>query len=227
MSNWKEYTLDDIAVVHNQTRIPLSKMERNTRKGNYPYYGASGIIDYVNDFLFDGEFVLISEDGENLKSRKTPIAFKASGKFWVNNHAHILQGKKPFLNDIIVLYFACLDLNSYITGAVQPKLNKENLLSIPIMLPEDENEQKAIASVLSSFDDKIDLLHRQNKTLEAMAETLFRQWFVEEAEENWEEGCLGDVLELIYGKGLKKEIRSGNGFPVVGSSGIVDYHSDF
>ena len=88
-------------------------------------------------------------------------------------------------------------------------------------------EQRAIASVLSSLDDKIDLLHRQNKTLEAMAETLFRQWFVEEADEDWEEGCLGDVIELVYGKGLKKEIRTGTGYPVIGSSGVVGYHSDF
>ena len=88
-------------------------------------------------------------------------------------------------------------------------------------------EQKAIATVLSSLDDKIDLLHRQNKTLEAMAETLFRQWFVEEAQEDWEEGCLGDIIELVYGKGLKKEIRTGTGYPVIGSSGVVGYHSEF
>jgi type I restriction enzyme S subunit len=88
-------------------------------------------------------------------------------------------------------------------------------------------EQKAIASVLSSLDDKIDLLHRQNKTLEAMAETLFRQWFVEEAQEDWVDGCLGDVIELVYGKGLKKEIRTGTGYPVIGSSGVVGYHSEF
>ncbi len=88
-------------------------------------------------------------------------------------------------------------------------------------------EQQAIAEVLSSLDDKIDLLHRQNKTLEAMAETLFRQWFVEEAEESWKTGKLGDVLELVYGKGLKEEIRTGTGFPVVGSSGVVGYHLEF
>lgn len=81
--------------------------------------------------------------------------------------------------------------------------------------------------MLSSLDDKIDLLHRQNSTLEALAETLFRQWFVEEAQEDWEEGSLGDVIELVYGKGLKKEIRTGAGYPVIGSSGIVGYHSEF
>jgi type I restriction enzyme S subunit len=88
-------------------------------------------------------------------------------------------------------------------------------------------EQIAITSTLSSLDNKIDLLHRQNKTLEALAETLFRQWFVEEAEEGWGTGKLGDVLELLYGKGLKEEIRTGKGFPVIGSSGVVGFHSEF
>jgi type I restriction enzyme S subunit len=195
MSKWKEYSILDFAEIHNQSRVPLSKMQRAEKQGIYPYYGASGIIDFVDGYLFDGEFVLISEDGENLKSRQTPIAFKANGQFWVNNHAHILKGYKPFHNDLMIYYFQNMDLNPYITGAVQPKLNKANLLSIPICLPEDETEQKAIASVLFSLDDKIDLLHHQNKTLEAIAETLFRQWFIEEAKEDWEEKILFDISE--------------------------------
>ncbi|MBT3675440.1 MAG: restriction endonuclease subunit S [Candidatus Marinimicrobia bacterium] len=199
MSEWREFRLEDFVDIHNQIRIPLSKMERSKKQGIYPYYGASGVIDCVDDYLFDGEFVLVSEDGENLKSRKTPIAFKASGKFWVNNHAHIIKGKKGFHNNLIIYYLQNLDLHEYITGAVQPKLNKANLLSIPLCLPEDENEQKAIAEVLSSLDDKIDLLHSQNKTLEQMAETLFRQWFVEEAQEDWEEGVLDDILTVKGG----------------------------
>lgn len=197
MSEWKEYTVLDFAEIHNKTRIPLSKMQRVERRGTFPYYGASGIIDYVDDYLFDGSFILISEDGENLKSRNTPIAFEAKGKFWVNNHAHILKGKKPFYNKLLIYYFQNLDLKEFITGAVQPKLNKANLLSIPIFLPNNELEQRAIASILSSLDDKIDLLHRQNKTLEAMAETLFREWFVEGAQEEWEELKVRDIANHI------------------------------
>lgn len=199
MSEWKEYVLEDVAEVLNHKRIPLNSMERAKKQGSYPYYGASGIIDYVDDYIFDGEYVLISEDGENLKSRQTPIAFIAEGKFWVNNHAHIIQGKKKFLNRLIVYYFQNVDLNPYLTGAVQPKLNKAALTSIPMHLPEDENEQKSIASILSSLDDKIDLLHRQNKTLEQLAETLFRQWFVEEAGEDWEVGTLGEIISVKGG----------------------------
>jgi type I restriction enzyme, S subunit len=195
MNEWKEFTILDFAEIHNENRVPLSKMERVGRQGIFPYYGASGIIDHVNDFLFEGEFVLISEDGENLKSRRTPIAFKANGKFWVNNHAHILKGKKDFHNNLLIYYFQNLDLNPFITGAVQPKLNKANLLSIPMYLPKDEIKQKAIAYVLSSLDDKINLLYRQNKTLEAIAQTLFRQWLVEEAKEDWEEKPLSCIAE--------------------------------
>ncbi|GAB6158817.1 hypothetical protein JCM39194_20170 [Desulfotomaculum varum] len=180
MRDWIETRLDSIAELLNHKRVPLNSIEREKRKGKYPYYGASGIVDYIDDYIFDGEYVLIAEDGENLNSRKTPIAFKVNGKFWVNNHAHILQGHSEFINDYIVYYFAALDLAPYITGAVQPKLSKESLLSIPIMLPKDQNELESIIQVLRSLDDKIDLLHRNNQTLEALAETFFRQWFEEE-----------------------------------------------
>jgi type I restriction enzyme S subunit len=122
------------------------------------------------------------------------------------------------------------DFHIYTSGSAQPQLPIKDLVEIPILLP-PLPEQKAIAAVLSSLDDKIDFLQRQNKTLEAMAETLFRQWFVEPCKnglpEGWREGKLGDVIELYYGKALKTEERTGIGYPVVGSSGIMDYHSEF
>jgi type I restriction enzyme S subunit len=176
--NWKTYRLGDIAEVLNTKRIPLNSRQRAQRSGAIPYYGASGIVDYIDDFLFEGEHVLISEDGENLRSRKTPIAFKANGKFWVNNHAHILKGNDSFLNDWIVYYIANLDINPYISGAVQPKLNKGALLSIPIVMPELE-EVKAIANILSALDDKIENNLAMNKTLEDMAMALYKHWFVD------------------------------------------------
>ena len=200
MNEWKEFLIEDLAEFCNAKRVPLSSMQRQQLQGSYPYYGASGIVDYVNDYIFEGSHVLISEDGENLKSRNTPIAFEASGKFWVNNHAHILKAKEQHLTKILIHYFAQLDLSPYLTGAVQPKLNKATLSKIPLYLPSSIAEQKAIASVLSSLDDKIDLLHRQNKTLEAMAETLFRQWFIEEAKEDWEIFQLQDLAKLQIGR---------------------------
>ena len=200
MSEWKEFFIEDLADFCNSKRIPLSSMQRAGKKGHYPYYGASGIVDYVDEYIFDGSYILISEDGENLKTRKTPIAFEASGQFWVNNHAHILKAKKPFLTKLIILYFSQLDLSPYLTGAVQPKLNKASLGKIPLFLPSCEKEQQAIASVLSVLDDKIDLLQRQNQTLEQMAATLFRQWFIEEAKEDWESYYLEDLAHIYIGR---------------------------
>ena len=198
MSEWKEYKLGDIAEILDFKRKPLSSMERSTRKGIYPYYGASGIIDNIDDFIFEGEHVLISEDGENLRTRQTPIAFLANGKFWVNNHAHIVKSDSVH-NRLICYYFAQLDLNPYITGAVQPKLSQDSLNKIPIYLPTSIDERKRIVGVLSSLDDKIDLLNRENVTLEALAETLFRHYFIENTNPDWAEGKLGDILSIKGG----------------------------
>jgi len=198
MSEWKEYKIKDIAEILDFKRKPLSSMERAKRKGQYPYYGASGIIDYLDDYIFEGEHVLISEDGENLRSRQTPIAFLADGQFWVNNHAHIIKSDYVH-NRLICYYFANLDMHPFITGAVQPKLSQDSLCRIPIYLPKSIGEREKMVSILSSLDDKIDLLNRENATLEAMAETLFRQWFIEEAKEEWEDVPLGDVIKTTSG----------------------------
>ena len=222
MNEWKEFLIEDLAEFCNAKRVPLSSMQRQQLQGSYPYYGASGIVDYVNDYIFEGSHVLISEDGENLKSRNTPIAFEASGKFWVNNHAHILKAKEQHLTKILIHYFAQLDLSPYLTGAVQPKLNKATLSKIPLYLPSSIAEQKAIASVLSSLDDKIDLLHRQNKTLEAMAETLFRQWFIEEAKEDWVQGKVEDIFVLQRGYDLPSSKRIKGDYPLYAASGLND-----
>jgi type I restriction enzyme S subunit len=210
-----ECRLDDIAEIHNHKRRPLNSRERENMQGQYPYYGASGIFDYLNDYIFDGEYVLISEDGENLKSRKTPIAFKVDGKFWVNNHTHIVKGKEALINEFIVYYFANLDLNPYVTGAVQPKLNKENLLSIPIYMPKKPEIRNQFVAVLKSIDDKIENNLATNQTLEEIARTLFKEWFVNfnypnadgnlkhsefgEIPESWSIGTLGDIYKTTSG----------------------------
>ena len=221
MNEWKEYKLGEISEILDYKRKPLSSMERSSRKGGYPYYGASGIIDSIDDYIFDGEHVLISEDGENLRTRQTPIAFLAYGKFWVNNHAHIL--KADYVHSrLICYYFAQLDLNPYITGAVQPKLSQDSLNRIPLFLPTSINEREKIVSILSSLDDKIDLLRRENATLEQMAETLFRQWFVVEAKEEWEDVLLGNLIDIGSGKGLQRSDFVENGlYSVLGANGDI------
>ena len=229
MSEWKEYKLGEIAEILDFKRIPLSSMERANKKGQYPYYGASGIIDYLDDYIFEGEHVLISEDGENLRSRQTPIAFLADGKFWVNNHAHIV--KSDYIhNRLICYYFANLDLNPYITGAVQPKLSQNTLNRIPLFLPESLDDRREIVSILSSLDDKMDLLNRENATLEAMAETLFRQWFIEEAKEDWEEVEFGEAINVYdsrrkpLSKMERDKMKNGKPlYPYYGAAEIMDY----
>ena len=116
-----------------------------------PYFGASGIVDYVKDFIFNGDYLLISEDGANLNARVTPIAFSISGKSWVNNHAHVLKFENEYTRKYIELYLNSIDLSNYITGAAQPKLNQANLNKIYIPLP-SVKEQKRIVSILCHFD---------------------------------------------------------------------------
>lgn len=162
----------------NAKRKPLSSKERENKSGIYPYYGASDIVDYIDEYIFNGTYLLISEDGENLKSRKTPIAFIANGKFWVNNHAHIVEGKDDETIDYLKYYFSQLDLSPYITGAVQPKLSKGVLEKIEIDFPSYEI-RKSINQILGLLDDKIQLNTQTNQTLEQIAQAIFKSWFVD------------------------------------------------
>ena len=123
----------------------------NRMKGIYPYYGASGIVDYVKDYVFDGNFLLVSEDGANLLARVTPIAFSISGKNWVNNHAHVLKFHDLYMQKYVEFYLNFLDLQSVISGAAQPKLTKNSLDKIKIPVP-DEVVLKRIVSTLERFD---------------------------------------------------------------------------
>jgi len=177
-SNWPLKKISDVAYFRNNKRIPLKSLDRAKRQGDFPYYGASGVVDHIDDYKFDGSYLLISEDGENLRTRKTPIAFQAHGKFWVNNHAHILEEKEEGIIDYLEYYFSILDLTPYITGAVQPKLNKANLDTIEIPIP-PLDERKSINRTLNHLRDKISVNTQTNKTLEAIAQALFKSWFVD------------------------------------------------
>ena len=112
-SEWKEYKLEDLIINYNSKRKPLSSRERENRKGIYPYYGAQGIIDYLDDYIFDGEYLLIAEDGNNLKERNEDIARIAKGKFWVNNHAHIITNNELSDMRFLKYYINTLDISAY------------------------------------------------------------------------------------------------------------------
>ena len=147
--NFQTKTLDQISNNCDSQRKPITGNKRNA--GIIPYYGASGIVDYVEDYLFDGDYLLVSEDGANLIARKTPIAFSISGKTWVNNHAHILQFNNRNTMRFVEIYLNSIDLSSYITGAAQPKLNQQNLNKIPIPYPPLEVQER-IVNVLDNFE---------------------------------------------------------------------------
>ncbi len=178
MNGWRECSLGELIDIFDNVRVPLSAAQRVSRKGTYPYYGAQGIIDYIDDYLFDGRYLLVPEDGENLNSRKLPIAYFAEGKFWVNNHAHIIKGKEGVTDDVFLKHaLSALDISGYITGAAQPKLTQANLRRISISVPPVET-QRRIASILGAYDDLIEVNRRRVKVLEEMARGLFEEWFV-------------------------------------------------
>ena len=142
-------TLEDIAENCDSMRKPVTSGKREA--GEYPYYGASGIVDYVKDYIFDGDYLLVSEDGANLLARSTPIAFSISGKNWVNNHAHVLKFDCYETRRFVEFYLNSIDLAPYISGGAQPKLNQKNLNRIEIPLPSQER-QKYIVDILDRFD---------------------------------------------------------------------------
>tara|TARA_R110001583_G_scaffold193591_1_gene362349 strand:+ start:346 stop:1551 length:1206 start_codon:yes stop_codon:yes gene_type:complete len=144
---WK--TLGDLAENLDSMRKPVTSGLREA--GEIPYYGASGIVDYVKDYIFDGDFLLVSEDGANLLARNTPIAFSVCGKSWVNNHAHILKFNTYAERRYVEYYLNSIDLTPYISGAAQPKLNQKNLNSIKIPNPSPE-EKARIVAILDKFD---------------------------------------------------------------------------
>jgi len=143
-------------------RKPVTKLGRTN--GQYPYYGASGIVDYVKDFIFDGDYLLISEDGANLLARSTPIAFSITGRVWVNNHAHILKFEEKTTQKLIELYINSIDISEYVSGAAQPKLNQKSLNSIKIPLPPLAIQKQLVAKA----EEEEKIIEANKKLIEIM-----------------------------------------------------------
>lgn len=143
--DWKEIPFGDVIEIFDSKRKPLSKMERDKMKNGtifYPYYGAAEIMDYIDSYLFDGEFILMGEDGTVKTDDGYPILQYVSGKFWPNNHAHVLKAKPPYNNCFIWNYLKTTNIEYIVTGAVQPKINQANLLSLPFYkYPDDLLEE--------------------------------------------------------------------------------------
>ena len=156
MVEWKK--LGEICTNLDFKRKPITSAKRVA--GIYPYYGASGIVDYVENYIFDGDYLLVSEDGANLLARTSPIAFSIKGKNWVNNHAHVLEFKNLTTQKFVEVYLNMIDLSPWINGAAQPKLNQANLSIIDIPFP-PLSEQNRIVGILDTFTASIENLKEQ------------------------------------------------------------------
>ncbi|MFA6545460.1 MAG: restriction endonuclease subunit S [Limisphaerales bacterium] len=168
-SSWTWVRFGEIMVNRDGERIPVSKEERATKAKTYDYYGASGVIDKIDGYLFDKPLLLIGEDGANLINRSTPIAFIARGKYWVNNHAHVLDGISEDFLRYIELHTNAINLESYVTGSAQPKMNQAKMNSIPIALPPLAEQKRIVAKVdeLMALCDRLEAQQQERETRHA------------------------------------------------------------
>ena len=176
---WNRQRLDQICENLDSRRVPITSTDR--KAGRYPYYGASGIVDYVEDYIFDEDILLISEDGANLAMRSTPIAFSVSGKVWVNNHAHVVRFESKATQKYIEICFALTDISGSITGTAQPKLNQAKLNAMMFCIPPIELQEQ-----FAAFVEQTDKSKAGNPT---------------------ESGSTGDVAILLVVNQLKKKSR--------------------
>ena len=189
-------------------RKPLEGVKRVY--GPYPYYGASGIVDYVDGYLFDEELILLSEDGANITDRNYPICFLATGKYWVNNHAHVLRTKQGNENNFICNSLERKDYTQYNTGMAMPKLNKETCKKIPILCPVFE-EQKKIGDYFRGLDHLITLHQWKHYRIKKIINSA------------WEQRKVGDIT-----KELSEYAKLNSGLPLLTSArtGLM-YQSDY
>lgn len=214
----KKYRFDEVTINFDKKRIPLSSAQREKRQGTFRYYGAQGVIDHVDDYIYDGTYLLIAEDGENLKSKKQNIAQVVDGQFWVNNHAHIVQGNEQCDTRFLCYLINSMDLSGYVTGSAQPKLSQANLNAITLSLP-TLVEQKRIVEYLYMLDQKIDVNRQINDNLYAQAKAIFDNHFIniDAIPAGWRKGNLLDIANYLNGLAMQKFRPQGNeiGLPVL------------
>lgn len=169
--DWRLGTVSEIIELHDSKRVPFSSRERANLAKIYPYYGATSVMDYVDRYLFDGIYLLLGEDGTVVDSKGFPILQYVEGKFWVNNHAHIITGKNGFTVETLYLLFSLTNVQSIVTGAVQPKISQGNLNKVSVVIP-SEAELSAFNSIVQPIFAQIRNLRAENDRLAATRDTL-------------------------------------------------------
>lgn len=162
--DWQLGTVSEIIELHDSKRIPLSSRERANLTKIYPYYGATSVMDYVDRYLFDGIYLLLGEDGTVVDDKGFPILQYVEGKFWVNNHAHIITGKNGFTVETLYLLFSLTNVRSIVTGAVQPKISQANLNNVSVVIPSKVE--------LSTFNSIVQPIFSQIRNLRAESDRL-------------------------------------------------------
>ena len=171
---WKLHRFDSLCENLDSRRKPITASEREA--GVYPYYGASGIVDYVAGYLFDENILLVSEDGANLLMRSTPIAFSVSGKVWVNNHAHVVRFEKMSMQKYIEVFFSLIDISDHITGSAQPKLNQAKLNAMMFPVPSEERLDAFLQFIEQTDKSKLAIQQSLDK-LELLKKSLMQEYF--------------------------------------------------
>ena len=212
-------TIEEWCEILDSQRIPITA--KNRIEGPYPYYGANGIQGYVNDYIFDDELVLLAEDGGNFGSKDRPIAYRVSGKCWVNNHAHVLKPKNDLNVDYLCYSLMFYNTNGLVNGATRQKLPQSTMRKMKIPYLEINKQQeivqkiKKIESILSDLNGQLDLL-------DELVKARFVEMFGEiEDCDKWESKIWNEVVTIKNGRDYKKVLVSDGGYPVVGTGGEI------
>ena len=202
-NGWPVKPMGEVCENLDSKRIPITKNKRVA--GKYPYYGASGVVDHVNDYIFDEDLLLVSEDGANLLARTYPIAFSVVGKVWVNNHAHVLRFPDRASQRFIEFYLNSISLDPYVSGMAQPKLNQKSLNSISIPVP-PLPEQRRIVGILDEAFDGIATAKanaEQNfQNARALFESHLNAVFTQRGH-GWEQKPLSELCDIKHGFAFK------------------------
>jgi type I restriction enzyme S subunit len=191
---WEESDVGNVSSCYDKNRIPLSKKQREEKKpGLIPYYGATSVMDYINEWIFDDTFLLVGEDGSVMKDDGTPFTQYIWGKTWVNNHAHVLQGKGSISTEHLMLFMQSQNVTAFVTGAVQMKINQGNLNSIPFLKAEDSTNEvfgETISPIYQNIKNRI----VESQTLAKLRDVLLPKLISGELRIPQAEKMVGDAI---------------------------------